>query len=132
MTLKISLQLISVKWRSFRQIPKLVLFSWLKVVVRHAQLLRSWKLGEKKTNKKTNWFESVLNGRRRLLTDSDARLMMSNMRKDKLLTPKEASKELNKTVGRWTARRALGRTWYVASVKKNKPALSGKNVRARL
>lgn len=62
--------------------------------------------------------ESVLNGRRRLLTDSDARLMMSNMKKDKLLTPKEASKELNKTVSRWTARRALGRIGYIASVKK--------------
>jgi len=64
-------------------------------------------------------FQSVLNGRRRLLTDSDARLMMSNMRKDKLLTPKEASKELNKTVSQWTTRRALGRIGYVASVKKN-------------
>jgi len=77
-------------------------------------------------------FQSVFNGRRRLLTDSDARLLMSNMRKEKLLTPKEASKELNKTVSQWTTRRALGRIGYVASVTKNKSSLSEKNVRARL
>lgn len=76
--------------------------------------------------------ENMLNGRRRLLTDSDARLMMSKMRKDKLLTPAEASKKINKGVSRWTARRALARIGYVAAVKKNKPALSEKNVKARL
>lgn len=62
--------------------------------------------------------EKKLNGRRRLLTDSDARLMMSKMRKNRLLTPKEASTEINKGVSRWTARRALSRIGYVAAVKK--------------
>jgi len=48
------------------------------------------------------------------------------MRKDKLLTPKEASKKLSKTVSRWTARRALGRIKYVASVKKKTSSIREK------
>ena len=63
-------------------------------------------------------------GRKKLLKDSDARLMMSEMRKNKLLTPKGASLVINKKVSEWTARRALRDIGYISSVKKNKPALS--------
>lgn len=62
--------------------------------------------------------ESPLRGRPRLLNDADARHIMANMRKDKFLTPKGASLEINKDVSRWTARRALQRIGYVAAVKK--------------
>lgn len=71
-------------------------------------------------------------GRKKLLSDSDARLMISQMRKNRLLTPKEASLAINKNVSEWTARRALRNIGYAAAVKKNKPALSEKNVKARL
>jgi len=76
--------------------------------------------------------KNTIKGRKRLLKDSDARLMMSKMRTDKFLTPKKASMDIGKDVSRWTARRALAKVGYVASVKKNKPALSEKNVKARL
>jgi len=71
-------------------------------------------------------------GRKILLKESDARLMMSEMRRNKLLTPKGASLAINKNVSEWTARRALRDIGYISSVKKNKPALSDKNVTARL
>jgi len=71
-------------------------------------------------------------GRKKLLKESDARLMMSEMRRNKLLTPKGASLAINKNVSEWTARRALRDIGYISSVKKNKPALSDKNVTARL
>lgn len=71
-------------------------------------------------------------GRRKLLTDGDARLMMRKMRADTFLTPKEASLLINKNVSRWTARRALHNIGYISAVKKPKPALSNKNVAARL
>lgn len=74
----------------------------------------------------------LVKGRKKLLTNSDARLMMSKMRQKKLLTPKGASMAINKNVSQWTARRALHKIGYVSSVKKNKPALSDKNVKARL
>ncbi|EAL59155.1 transposase [Wolbachia endosymbiont of Drosophila ananassae] len=73
-----------------------------------------------------------VSGRKKLLKDSDARLMMSEMRKNKNLTPKGACLAINKNVSEWTARRALQDIGYMSIVKKNKPALSDKNVKARL
>lgn len=60
----------------------------------------------------------LVKGRKKLLTDSDARLMMSKMRQKKLLTPKGASMAINKNVSQWTARRALHKIGYVLSFKK--------------
>lgn len=71
-------------------------------------------------------------GRPRLLKDSDARLMIREMKKNGSKTPKQAANAINKDVSEWTARRALQRIGLVAAVKKKKPALSDKNIRARL
>ena len=76
---------------------------------------------QKRRNLTSKW---QVAGRKKLLKDSDARLMMSEMRKNKLLTPKGASLVINKKVSEWTARRALRDIGYISSVKKNKPALS--------
>ena len=54
------------------------------------------------------------------------------MRKNKLLAPKNAALEINKNVSEWTARRALHNIGYTSEVKRSKPALSDKNVKARL
>jgi len=70
-------------------------------------------------------------GRKKLLKESDARLMMSEMRRNKLLTPKGASLTINKNVSEWTASRAQRDTRCISTVKK-KPPLSDKNVKARL
>ena len=58
--------------------------------------------------------------------------MMRTMKADILLTPQEASVAIDKNVSRWITRRALQRIGYIAAVKKPKPALSNKNVAARL
>jgi len=50
----------------------------------------------------------------------DARLMMSEMRRNKLLTPKGASLAINKNVREWTDRRALRDIRYISSVKKTR------------
>jgi len=50
----------------------------------------------------------------------------------RLLTPKGASLAINKNVSEWNARRALRDIGYISSVKKNKPALSDKNITAPL
>lgn len=71
-------------------------------------------------------------GRPRQLSDADARLMEREMRKDSSITPKQAADALNKNVSEWTARRALHRIGLLSAVKKKKPALSAKNVKARL
>lgn len=76
--------------------------------------------------------KAQVRGRRKLLTDSDARVMMSQLKKDKCLTPKDAAIAINKPVSRWTAARALHNIGYISAVKKPKPALSERNVKARL
>lgn len=47
-------------------------------------------------------------------------------------TPKLAAKAINKNASEWTVRRALRRIGLVSAVKQKKPALSNKNVKARL
>ena len=47
------------------------------------------------------------NGRKKLLTPEDARLMLSHMQKNEGLTPMLAAIAINKPVSRWTARRAV-------------------------
>uniref|UniRef100_A0A0K8UXM1 Transposase Tc1-like domain-containing protein n=1 Tax=Bactrocera latifrons TaxID=174628 RepID=A0A0K8UXM1_BACLA len=71
-------------------------------------------------------------GRKRLLTDADACLTMARMKKDKCLTPGNAALEIGKSVSRWTARTSLHKIGYISAVKKQKPALSVKNAKARL
>lgn len=71
-------------------------------------------------------------GRPRLLNDSDARLMLRQMRTKSSKTPKQAALAINKNVSAPTARRALHRLGYMSAVKKKKPALSDKNIKARL
>lgn len=71
-------------------------------------------------------------GRPRMLTDSDARQMERLLRKSSKLTPQEATLAINKPTSEWTARRALKRIGLIASVKQKKPALSKKNITARL
>ena len=83
----------------------------------------------KRRNVKSN---VKVRGRKTLLTDSDARLMMQHMKKDKCLTPGNAALDIGKPVSRWTARRSLHNIGYISAVKKKKPALSVKNVKARL
>lgn len=57
---------------------------------------------------------------------------MAEMRKNKRLTPKEASITINKPVSQWTARRAIHNIDYISDVKQSNPASSDKNVIARL
>ncbi|XP_075159510.1 uncharacterized protein LOC142232741 [Haematobia irritans] len=71
-------------------------------------------------------------GRPRLLKDSDARLMLRQIRNKSCKTPKQAVLAIRKNVSAPTARRALHRLGYVSAVKKKKPALSDKNIKSRL
>lgn len=71
-------------------------------------------------------------GRPRLLSDGDARLVERNLATKSFRTPKEAAKILNKSVSDRTVRRSLQRIGLVSAVKKKKPALSEKNVKARI
>jgi len=68
----------------------------------------------------------------RILTDADARLMMQKIKNEKNCKPKDASAAMGKPVSQWTACRALRRIGYASEVKKKKPALSDKNIKARL
>ena len=52
--------------------------------------------------------------------------------RNKNSTPKGASLPINKNPSKWTARRVLHNIGYTSVVKKKKPALSDKNVEARL
>lgn len=70
--------------------------------------------------------------RPRLLSNRDARAMEHLMISKPKTTPKEAAIAINKSVSEWTARRALRRIGLTASVKQKKPALSDKNVAARI
>uniref|UniRef100_A0A0A1WE64 Transposable element Tc1 transposase n=1 Tax=Zeugodacus cucurbitae TaxID=28588 RepID=A0A0A1WE64_ZEUCU len=58
--------------------------------------------------------------------------MMAEMRKKKTITPKNTLVAKNKHVSKWTARRALHNIGYISAVKKNKPALSKKDQKARM
>lgn len=71
-------------------------------------------------------------GRPRLLSDGDARLVERLMMTKNAKTPKIAAEALNKAVSDRTVRRALRRIGLVSAVKQKKPALSDKNVKARL
>ena len=71
-------------------------------------------------------------GRRKLLTDADARFMMAEMRQNKNITTKNTFDAKNKHISEWTARRALHNISYISAVKKKKPALSEKNQKARM
>lgn len=75
---------------------------------------------------------SIVRGRKRLLTDGDARVMERLMRRKDSLTPKLAAEQINMDVSQWTARRALRRIGLISAIKQKKPALSDKNVKARL
>ena len=46
--------------------------------------------------------------------------------------PKLAAKAINKNISKWAVRRALRRIGVGSAVKQEKPALSNKNVKARL
>ncbi|XP_075163154.1 uncharacterized protein LOC142235781 [Haematobia irritans] len=63
-------------------------------------------------------------GRRKLLTEADARLMMTEIRQNKSVTPKNTTAK-NKQVSEWTVAK-------ISNCKKNKPALSEKNQKARM
>ncbi|XP_075159678.1 uncharacterized protein LOC142232855 [Haematobia irritans] len=71
-------------------------------------------------------------GRPRLLKDSDARLMLRQIRNKSCKTPKQPALAIRKNVSAPTARRALHRLGYVSAVKKKKSALSDKNIKSRL
>lgn len=71
-------------------------------------------------------------GRPRLISDGNARLIERRIKNNKKLTPKAAAKDLNLNASEWTVRRSLNRIGLVSSVKKKKPALSDKNIKARL
>lgn len=75
---------------------------------------------------------SNVGGRPRLLTNADARQMVRRLAIDDIKTPKEAAIAINKEVSEWTARRAFRRIGFVSAVKQKKPALSNKNIKARL
>lgn len=69
----------------------------------------------------------------KLLSDQDARSMERKMRKNSSVTPKKQSEEvINKTVSEWTAFRALHRVGLVSAIRKKKPVLSNKTIKARL
>lgn len=74
----------------------------------------------------------VKKSRPNLLTNRDARAMERLMTNKQVKTPKQAAAAINKPVSEWTARRALRRIGLVSAVKQKKPALSDKNVKARL
>jgi len=57
---------------------------------------------------------------------------MQKIKNEKNCKPKDASVAIGKPVSQWTACRALGRIGYASEVKKKKPALSDKNIKARL
>jgi len=71
-------------------------------------------------------------GRNSLLTDRDARRMERLIITGECKTPKPASLKIGKHVSEWTTRRALRRIGLVSAVKQKKPALSPKNIKARL
>ncbi|XP_075162757.1 uncharacterized protein LOC142235388 [Haematobia irritans] len=71
-------------------------------------------------------------GRRKLLTEADARLIMAEMRQNKSVTPKNTTVAKNKQVSEYTARRVLHNIGYVSDVKNNKPALSENNQKVRI
>ena len=71
-------------------------------------------------------------GRPRLLSDGDAHLVERLMMTRNARTPKIAAEVMNKGVNECTARRSLRRIGLVSAVKQKKPALSDKNVKARL
>lgn len=71
-------------------------------------------------------------GRPRVMSNGDARVIERMIKSREARTPMAAAKAINKDVSEWTVRRALKRIGLVASIKKKKPALSEKNVRARL
>jgi len=58
--------------------------------------------------------------------------MMQKIKNEKNCKPKDASVAIGKPVSQWRARRALRRIGYASEVKKKKPALSDKNIKARL
>ena len=71
-------------------------------------------------------------GRPRLLTNADARRMERKLRSCASKTPKQVARDIEIPVSEWTARRALRRIGLVAKEKPKKPALSKKNIKARL
>ncbi|XP_075163221.1 uncharacterized protein LOC142235852 [Haematobia irritans] len=71
-----------------------------------------------------------IRGRRKLLTEADARLMMAEIRQNKSVTPKNTTVAKSKQVSECTA--SAPQHWLCFSFKKNKPALSEKNQKARM
>lgn len=71
-------------------------------------------------------------GRPRKLTDGDARAVERLLRKNECRTPREAAAKLELQASTWTVRRSLNKIGMVAAVKQKKPALSERNVKARL
>lgn len=92
-----------------------------RVIAKEIQVSQSVVIRVRKRRNITS--QAQVLGRRRLLTDGDARLMMRKMKANQSLTPKEASLAINKIVSRWTARRALHNIGYISAFKKPKPAL---------
>lgn len=74
----------------------------------------------------------VTKRRPNLLSDRDARAMERLLTQQVAKTPKEAAQMIQKPVSEWTARRALKKIGLEAAIKPKKPALSDKNVKARL
>lgn len=70
-------------------------------------------------------------GRRRKLTDPESRCMAKLVTSGTARTPKEAAASIGKNVSEWTARRCLERIGLEASVRKKRPALSARNIKAR-
>lgn len=75
---------------------------------------------------------AIKKGRKRLLSDLDARRMERELRSCGSKTPKEAAQNIDKPVSEWTARRALKKIGLTAKEKPKKPLLSAKNLKARL
>ena len=67
-----------------------------------------------------------------LLSERDARAMDRLLTSKHVKAPKQAAAAIDKPINEWTVRRALRRIGLISAVRKKKPALSEKNVKARL
>lgn len=68
----------------------------------------------------------------RLLTNAVSRQIVKRLTKTDNRKPKDPALARSKTISEWTTRGALQRIGFVNAVKQKKPALSNKNIKARL